>query len=630
MNKYLNSLFLFLNNKRLVSSFFLMLYGFLITYYLVTYNFFKYQIFFTDLSFFKKFICIFKPSYQAYGFFNMYGFGAYLIGFVLFHTGFILFQNSFSKRHILILFLDMFAVLYTSVISSCLKWGKYIPGVHGGIVGSKVYAYLFSYCSYMTPIVLIGIGFVYQFLALNNFIFNMCCFVLRKSKIVDFFSLFFFHVYSWILYCVPFSKDTKIKNLIEKTLQDDDREIRELYCKEYFNTSGDDKDVKILPSHILKNLKKNNNQSDKNNINYDEINFIIKQGKKIGIDVTCIEAFAGPVVTTIIANPSEDVKISTIIQEEHEWARLVKKKSFRIVYPLKQYPFYVGCEYENEEREFPLFLDYIDTVSYQVDQSKVVTSLPIIIGLDTQGNRVIKDLTKMPHLFICGTTGSGKSCLMHSLICNILCNFSHEDVEIVLIDPKHVEYYFYENCSHLKRSVSRSIEEIYATIEYLVKTMNDRYEMLSQYKVRNIDEFRTLYKEDKKQMAYIVVFIDEYADIVYQKKEIEFMIMRLVQMARACGIHIIMATQRPSADIVNGTLKANIPVKIACKVASELDSRIILGTKGAENLLGKGDMLMLDEINETIRVHGFYLPIEDIEKIVKISNDCNKLIEKEI
>ncbi len=562
----------------------------------------------------------------------LYGYAAWSIGYIMIGIGLsIYFSSSLYSRVLRIIGLNIVPIFFSTICNFFHFNGK-IHSPHGGIIGSYICSYIIKICTYFAPIALGLLGLLTIFLIAQKqglfILYSFSVWIFNILYITHFIRYLKKTLYAWISYFIPFTKNNTIENLIEESVNQDIKEIQSLFGIINNNTieqSTNNIYEEILPCHTLHASKDISKKNIIQKVDEKEYSLLLQKAKELDLEFSYIDGYVGPVVTTIIINPSQKTKLNTIIAQEYELARLMGKPGFRIVYPLKQYPFYIACEYENSERNMIHFNDYINNITFA---KKHTFSVDIVIGLDTKGNPIIKDLSILPHIFICGTTGSGKSSLMHSYITNILWNYSSSDVNIVLIDPKQVEYYLYEHTPHLYMPIARFIDQICHTIESLIILMNKRYEILSEYKVRNIKEFRELHNDKKNMMPYIVVFIDEYADIIYQKKEIEFSIIRLAQMARACGIHLILATQRPSADIVNGNIKANIPVRIACRVSSELDSRIIIGSKGAENLLGKGDMLLLNELGELERLHGLYLSLTDIERIVSLSIECKKNKQK--
>ena len=239
--------------------------------------------------------------------------------------------------------------------------------------------------------------------------------------------------------------------------------------------------------------------------------------------------------------------------------------------------------------------------------------LPIALGKSISGTPIIGDLTSMPHLLIAGTTGSGKSVCVNTIITSLLYKLSPELCKLILIDPKMLELSAYEGIPHLLSPVITDAKKATSALGWTVKEMNNRYKLMSKVGVRNIDGYN---EKHKLKMPYIVVVVDEMSDLMLVAgKEIENYIQKLSQMARAAGIHIIMATQRPSVDVITGTIKANFPTRVSFQVSSKIDSRTILGEQGAEQLLGKGDMLYMSSANRIVRIHAPFVSDNEIEKI---------------
>ena len=239
--------------------------------------------------------------------------------------------------------------------------------------------------------------------------------------------------------------------------------------------------------------------------------------------------------------------------------------------------------------------------------------LPIALGKNISGTPVIGDLASMPHLLIAGTTGSGKSVCINTIILSLLYRHSPERCKFILIDPKMLELSTYEGVPHLLCPVITEAKKAASVLGWVVKEMENRYKLMTKEGVRNIDGYNT---KHKLPMPYIVVVVDEMSDLMLVAgKEIENYIQKLSQMARAAGIHIIMATQRPSVDVITGTIKANFPTRISFQVTSKIDSRTILGEQGAEQLLGKGDMLYMSSANRVVRIHAPFVSDDEIEKI---------------
>ena len=246
--------------------------------------------------------------------------------------------------------------------------------------------------------------------------------------------------------------------------------------------------------------------------------------------------------------------------------------------------------------------------------------LPLALGCDTSGEPIAADLAKMPHLLIAGATGAGKSVCMNALICSLLTTYSPAQLQLLMIDPKQVELIGYQGIRHLARPVITEMANAPNALEWAVNQMDIRYSQLSEVRKRNIKSYNQWAVANKKEiMPYLVIIIDEVADLMIQyKEEVETTVTRLAQMARAVGIHLILATQRPTVDVVTGLIKANVPARIAFAVASGTDSRVILDQKGAENLLGEGDCLYLPpNASEPIRVQGSFVSDNEIDQLVE-------------
>ncbi len=326
-----------------------------------------------------------------------------------------------------------------------------------------------------------------------------------------------------------------------------------------------------------------------------------------GIDGKIKAINNGPVVSLYEFEPAPGVKVSKIINLSEDLARNTSSTSARVsVIPGKNT---VGIEIPNEEREGVSLREIISNDKFQ----KKEVRLPIALGKSISGAPIVGDLTHMPHLLIAGTTGSGKSICINTIIVSLLYKLNPDLCKFILIDPKMLELSTYEGIPHLLTPVITDAKKATSALAWTVKEMNSRYKLMSKVGVRNIDGYNA---KHKLKMPYIVVVVDEMSDLMLVAgKEIENYIQKLSQMARAAGIHIIMATQRPSVDVITGTIKANFPTRISFQVSSKIDSRTILGEQGAEQLLGKGDMLFMSSANRIIRIHGPYVSEQEIEKI---------------
>ena len=360
-----------------------------------------------------------------------------------------------------------------------------------------------------------------------------------------------------------------------------------------------------------------------------------------GIRGEIINVRPGPVVTLYELEPAAGIKSSRVIALADDIARSMSAVSARVaVVPGRNV---IGIELPNARREMVFLRELLETGDYESSSQK----LALALGKNIGGEPVISDLSRMPHLLIAGTTGSGKSVGINTMILSILYRLSPEQCKLIMIDPKMLELSVYDGIPHLLAPVVTEPKKAVVALKWVVKEMEDRYRKMSKVGVRNIDGYNTrvvdanekgevlirtvqtgfdretgkaIYEEEEMDLSplpFIVVIVDEMADLMMVAgKEIEAAVQRLAQMARAAGIHIITATQRPSVDVITGTIKANFPTRISFQVTSKIDSRTILGEQGAEQLLGQGDMLYMAGGGRIRRVHGPFVSDEEVEKVV--------------
>ena len=315
----------------------------------------------------------------------------------------------------------------------------------------------------------------------------------------------------------------------------------------------------------------------------------------------------GPVVSLYEFEPAPGIKVSKIINLSDDIARNTSSVSARVsTIPGKNT---VGIEIPNTKRDGVVLSEILKSDSFYKKEIK----LPIALGKSISGSPIVADLTSMPHLLIAGTTGSGKSVCINTIISSLLYKHSPDHCKFILIDPKMLELSSYEGIPHLLSPVITDAKKATSALSWTVREMENRYKLMSSEGVRNIDGYN---QKHKLKMPYIVVVVDEMSDLMLiSSREIESYVQKLSAMARAAGIHIIMATQRPSVDVITGTIKANFPTRISFQVSSKIDSKTILGEQGAEQLLGKGDMLFMSSANKIFRIHGPYISEGEIEKI---------------
>ena len=341
-------------------------------------------------------------------------------------------------------------------------------------------------------------------------------------------------------------------------------------------------------------------------------NVLEKKLLDFGIEGQIVQVHPGPVITMYELEPAAGVKISRIVNLSDDLALAMKSGSVRIVAPIPGKST-VGIEIPNHEREDVYLKEIIASEPFRAAKSR----LTLALGRDISGNPVVTDLARMPHLLVAGTTGSGKSVALNSMISSLLFNATPSDVKIVMIDPKILELSAYEGIPHLLTPVITQPKEASWVLQKLVEEMQKRYTILAEKGVRNIDSYNKIVDKENA-LSYIVVILDELADLMMTaQREVEDSIARLAQMARAAGIHLIVATQRPSVDVLTGVIKANFPARISFKVSSKVDSRTILDANGAENLLDKGDMLFLPPgTSKLSRIHGAFISDAEVRKVV--------------
>ncbi|WP_283166360.1 DNA translocase FtsK [Thermodesulfovibrio yellowstonii] len=366
----------------------------------------------------------------------------------------------------------------------------------------------------------------------------------------------------------------------------------------------------IIPPLSLLKIEKHDDNISKEEI-IASASSIEARFAEFGIHGTIKEVHPGPVVTMYEFEPASGIKLSKIITLSDELALSLKAQSIRI-YPIPGRSA-IGIEVPNKKRQIVRLGEIISSEKFQSSASY----LALALGKDIYGNPVITDLSKMPHLLVAGATGSGKSVCLNTMILSLLYKATPHDVRLLLIDPKLLELSTYENIPHLMSPVITDPKEASEALKKVIVEMERRYKLFASKGFRNIDSYNQTVSFEEK-VPYIVVFIDEFADLMFTAPtEVEQAVTRIAQMARASGIHLVVATQRPSVDVITGIIKANFPARIAFQVTSRVDSRTILDTQGAEKLLGMGDMLFMVSGVKIIRVHGAYVGEEEVKAVTE-------------
>ncbi|WP_428079033.1 DNA translocase FtsK [Candidatus Pelagibacter sp.] len=542
----------------------------------------------------------FQGSYISDLFLQSFGFIAYLISFTYIITGI----NIFRLKEFFLIIENTFIVILYSIIGTLFlnhfysdAFTLYING-NGGFVGD------YFGQTFLNAIILTNETLIYYVLIiliitlfLLSVNFNPTRFYNFLIKIFKFFNKKENKSYTdqseLISEYIP---QEEIKNLIQEDLP---------FIKAE-NKSNSKNKFQLPKIELLKvPTKKERENSNKNETN--DPKFLEKILMDFGVKGEIQKVSHGPVVTLNEFEPAAGVKVSKIINLSDDIARNTSSESARIsTIPGSNT---VGIELPNNSRENV----YLSEILNNADFKKKETKLPIALGKNISGKPIVGDLSSMPHLLIAGTTGSGKSVCINTIILSLLYRHTPERCKFILIDPKMLELSTYEGIPHLLCPVITEAKKAASVLGWVVKEMESRYRLMTKEGVRNIDGYNA---KHKLPMPYIVVVVDEMSDLMLVAgKEIENYIQKLSQMARAAGIHIIMATQRPSVDVITGTIKANFPTRISFQVTSKIDSRTILGEQGAEQLLGKGDMLYMSSANRIVRIHAPFVSDNEIEKI---------------
>jgi S-DNA-T family DNA segregation ATPase FtsK/SpoIIIE len=340
--------------------------------------------------------------------------------------------------------------------------------------------------------------------------------------------------------------------------------------------------------------------------------------REFGIEGEVVHINPGPVITVFEFKPAPGIKLSKILSLVDDLALGLSAKSVRIVAPIPGKNV-IGIEISNPQREWVHLKDILQSKSFQESASP----LTIALGKDISGNPVCTDLRKMPHLLIAGSTGSGKSIFLHCVILSLIYKSTPDNIRFLMIDPKRIELSVYEDIPYLIHPVVLEPKLATKALRWAVHEMERRYALFEEYSVRSLESFNEQFEE---KLPYIVVIIDELADLmVVSSKEVETLLTRLAQMARAAGIHLLVATQRPSVDVITGLIKANFPARISFQVTSKVDSRTILDVQGAERLLGAGDMLFLPPGSSHLqRIHGPYVSEAEVKRVVEYLKKVEK------
>ncbi len=543
----------------------------------------------------------FRGSYTSDIFFQSIGVVSYLISITIFFTGINLIKN----KNFLIIFENIFYSIVYSILGSLFFTSFYPDSFQLTINGNGGFIGIFLQDTFLSN--LISLNSIVSFYLILLLIISI--FLISINFNLKYFLKLLKTIFLKFKELV--SKDKKINNIIQdytdETIENIQKPIQENLPFSSKNTESVSKNIFKLPS--IDFLKKPTKSEREKNLSEDTIDK--KTLEKIlldfGVEGEIKKVSRGPVVTLNEFEPAAGIKVSKIINLSEDIARNTSSESARIsTIPGSSK---IGIELPNTSRENVYLSEIISSPNF----SKKEIKLPIALGKSISGIPIVGDLSSMPHLLIAGTTGSGKSVCINTLILSLLYKHKPDKCKFIMIDPKMLELSTYEGIPHLLCPVITEAKRAASVLGWVVKEMESRYRLMTKVGVKNIDGYNS---KHKLPMPYIVVMVDEMSDLMLVAgKEIESYIQKLSQMARAAGIHIIMATQRPSVDVITGTIKANFPTRISFQVTSKIDSRTILGEQGAEQLLGKGDMLYMSSANKIVRIHAPFVLENEIEKI---------------
>ena len=576
---------------------------------------------------------------------------SYIFGFFLLIEGFKSLFGVKNNRLFLRFLSNIIGILFVSVFIYSYGISSFKSGIISIFISdlisnfflkdltNSILIYLFYLSVLIIGIALVVFSFSIKYIAIKNIFFLLKYF--KFLKYLNFISLV-----RNIFKIKRSKKIIKSKNeptirrstLFSKKENSSEQKIRTKQLKiDQFKFTLPNKNI------LKKSQLKNNTNKELSRINSELADKLEKTLSEYGVEGKVTGFKAGPIVTLFEFVPSAGIKSSKIIGLSGDIARAMSSISARI--SSQPGKISLGIEIPNRKRDGVLFGDLIDDDRYETDEN----ALTLALGKNISGEKVFTDLEKMPHLLIAGTTGSGKSVGINTMILSLLFKFKPNECKLILIDPKMLELSIYEDIPHLLTPVVTNPNKAVFALKWVVREMENRYKLMSSVNVKNISSYnnkvlrtlssgRKLFREvqtgidsDTKmpiiekveikleKMPFIVVVIDEMADLMMVAgKEVESLVQRLAQMARASGIHLITATQRPSVDVITGTIKANFPSRISYKVASKFDSRTILNEMGAEQLLGSGDMLLLENGANIKRLHGGFISEAEVEDVVNV------------
>ena len=598
--------------------------------------------------------------------FVFFGVASYFIPllFISFAVSVIQGKETKTSKEILVVKLIAFILILisTCTVSSIHFLIEWMPEGSGGILGLVIASSLMQLLDMIgTTLLMLALWFSFLPLFLGFSWIKVIDFL--GSSVIEISSYIYLNLKSLILYIKDNAADKKIKKAETERVE---KKVKETPVKEKSVESSKPKIEKVIPpieegkkaskerqtklfdessASLIPSLDLLDEASNEKYGNSEESlealsRLLELKLKDFGIDATVEEVLPGPIVTRFEINPAPGVKVNQINNLSKDLARSLSVSSVRIVEVIEGKSF-IGIEIPNEKRALVVLGEILRSKTFE----EVTSPLSIALGKDIAGNPIVADLQKMPHLLIAGTTGSGKSVGINAMIISLLYKSTPKDVRMILIDPKMLELSVYGGIPHLLCPVVTDMREAANALRWCVLEMERRYKLMSALKVRNLrgmnvkieeaiksgepikdplfdvdkalNEGESIEPPDLEPLPNLVVVVDELADMMLTVgKKVEQLISRLAAKARASGIHMIIATQRPSVDVITGLIKANIPARIAFQVSAKVDSRTILDQMGAENLLGNGDMLYIAPASSTpVRVHGAFVSDEEVNRV---------------
>ncbi|MBW1649888.1 MAG: DNA translocase FtsK 4TM domain-containing protein [Deltaproteobacteria bacterium] len=578
-------------------------------------------------------------AYLAGGLIGLFGIGAFLIPPLLLLAGI----NFLKKKNISAatsIAGGIILIIMTGAIFSVLKDNYIIFGTKvasGGIVGMAFRAFFVQYANTAGAII------IFLLLWTAGFILATGCSIIKAYKaIISFVKTKKVKIDTSLI--KHSERRKKAKRIAQRKSEGQDAEQVKINSpagkieqpvfnqkpalkQEVFQFAAEEAKFSLPSVNLLDMIEKSKTQIDENNLSM-QAKLLEKKLNDFGVTGKVTAINPGPVITTFEYEPSPGVKINKIANLSDDLALALSAISIRIVAPIPGRAV-IGIEIPNNKRETVYFKEISTSQKFIDSKSK----LTLCLGKNIAGEPIVAQLDKMPHLLIAGATGSGKSVALNTMITSILYKASPEEVRMIMIDPKRIELSDYNGIPHLIVPVVTDVKKATNALCWAVREMERRYELLAQSNARNLAGYnkkikeiiksknQEIKKEEEKQLEplpQIVIIIDELADLMMvASKEVEVSLARLAQMARAAGIHIILATQRPSVDVLTGVIKANFPTRMTFQVSSKTDSRTIIDANGAENLLGNGDMLFMPPSTGKLqRIHGAYISEAEITRIV--------------